>query len=197
MPLSTELLARRVLACIPARSYAMDALLRLFRVEITEAVPSASVSCERRPVLRVNPRFVERHCATDAHLFVLVMHELHHVLLGHTRLFPRPTPAHNLAFDAVINALLCQRFPQEAYTSFFTDYYGGEKGPLRLLAPPRGPRLRPKRLAELHERLYGQGATAQEVFESEGCTRRLATEIRHRAGSSRIPPGSTSASTCA
>ena len=36
----------------------------------------------------------------DEHLFLLVMHELHHVLLGHTRLFPRASRAHNIAFDA-------------------------------------------------------------------------------------------------
>ena len=118
MPSAADLV-RRVLDVVPARSYSMNALLRLFRVEATESVDTASVSCERRPVLRVNPRFVEEHCASDAHLFMLVMHELHHVLLGHTRLFPRPTPAYNLAFDAVINALLWLRFPEEAYSSFF------------------------------------------------------------------------------
>ena len=159
-----EALVRRVLDAVPARSHALGALLQLFRVEATEDVPTACVSCERRPVLRVNPRFVEEHCRTDAHLFVLVMHELHHVLLGHTRLFPRVTPAHNVAFDAVINALLCVRFPEEAYTSFFTQQYGEAKGPLRLLAPPGGPPVEPARLAALHAALYEGRATAQEVF---------------------------------
>ena len=159
-----EALVRRVLDAVPARSHALGALLQLFRIEATEDVPTACVSCERRPVLRVNPRFVEEHCRTDAHLFVLVMHELHHVLLGHTRLFPRVTPAHNVAFDAVINALLCVRFPEEAYTSFFTQQYGEAKGPLRLLAPPEGKPVEPPRLAALHAALYEGRATAQEVF---------------------------------
>ena len=159
-----EALVRRVLDAVPARSHALGALLQLFRVEATEDVPTACVSCERRPVLRVNPRFVEEHCRTDAHLFLLVMHELHHVLLGHTRLFPRVTPAHNVAFDAVINALLCVRFPEEAYTSFFTQQYGKAKGPLRLLAPPEGTPVEPARLAALHAALYEGRATAQEVF---------------------------------
>ena len=157
-------LVRRVLDAVPARSHALDALLSLFRVEASEDVPTACVSCERRPVLRVNPVFVRKHCRTDAHLFMLVMHELHHVLLGHTRLFPRVTPAHNLAFDAVINALLCARFPEEAYTSFFTEQYGDEKGPLRLLAPPGRTLVRPARLEALHEALYEGRATADEVF---------------------------------
>ena len=82
-------LTARVLNAIPAGAYEMNALLSLLRIEETDAVPTASVSCERRPVLRINPDFVRRHCRTDEHLFLLVMHELHHVLLGHTRLFPR------------------------------------------------------------------------------------------------------------
>jgi hypothetical protein len=159
-------LVRRVLDAVPARSHALGALLQLFRVEASPDVPTACVSCERRPVLRINPSFVSEHCRTDAHLFVLVMHELHHVLLGHTRLFPRATPAHNVAFDAVINALLCARFPEEAYTSFFTNRYGTAKGPLRLLAPPGKPKARPARLAALHAALYDGTATAQEVFEA-------------------------------
>ncbi len=163
-PAASDDLVRRVLDCVPARSHALGALLSLFRVEASEEVPTACVTCERRPVLRVNPTFVEEHCRSDAHLFVLVMHELHHVLLGHTRLFPRVTPAHNLAFDAVVNALLCARFPEEAYTSFFTRLYGREKGPLRLLAPPGRPAVKPARLRALHQALYEGRATAEEVF---------------------------------
>jgi hypothetical protein len=159
-------LVRRVLDAVPARSYALGALLSLLRVEATDDVPTACVSCERRPVLRVNPRFVNEHCRSDEHLFVLVMHELHHVLLGHTRLFPRSTLAHNLAFDAVVNALLCARFPQQAYTSFFGDLYGAEESPLRLLAPPGRVRVQPERLEALHGALYEGSATAHEVFDA-------------------------------
>ena len=164
MTTAADRLVTRVLGVVPARSHAVGALLQLFRVEVTEDVPTACVSCERRPVLRVNPRFVEEHCTTDAHLFMLVMHELHHVLLGHTRLFPRVTPAHNIAFDAVINALLCLRFPQNAYTSFFSERYGEKEGALRLLAPPGASPPEPRSLAALHAALYDGTATAEEVF---------------------------------
>ena len=68
-PSEADTLVRRVLDAVPARSHALGALLQLFRVEASEDVPTACVSCERRPVLRVNPRFVEEHCRTDAHLF--------------------------------------------------------------------------------------------------------------------------------
>ena len=161
-----EEIVRRVLDAVPARSYAMSALLSLVRIEVTRKVPTAAVSCERRPVLMINPDFVSEHCRSDEHLFLLVMHELHHVLLGHTRLFPRPTPAHNLAFDAVINALLVSRFPQQAYTSFFTNIYGEQDGALRLLAPPGHPPIEDVELRRLHETLYGSAdVTSQEVFE--------------------------------
>jgi hypothetical protein len=129
-------LTTRILNAIPAGAYEMHALLSLLRIEETDAIATASVSCERRPVLRINPLFVRQHCRTDEHLFLLVMHELHHVLLGHTRLFPRGTRAHNIAFDAVINAMLVRRFPAQAYRSFFLNLYSGELGVLRLLAPP-------------------------------------------------------------
>ena len=140
-------LTARVLNAIPAGAFEMNALLSLLRIEETDAVPTASVSCERRPVLRINPDFVRRHCRTDEHLFLLVMHELHHVLLGHTRLFRRATRAHNLAFDALINSMLVLRFPAEAYRSFFLDLYGAEDGPAAVARPSGGPRDHGRRAA--------------------------------------------------
>jgi hypothetical protein len=166
MQTDTDLIVRRVLDAVPAGSYAMTALLSLLRVEVTRSVPTAAVSCKRRPVLMINPDFVESKCQSDEHLFLLVMHELHHVLLGHTRLFPRPTPAYNIAFDAVINAMLVARFPEQAYTSFFTGLYGAETGILRLLAPPGEVELEDAILRDLHRALYeSNDVTAQEVFE--------------------------------
>jgi hypothetical protein len=168
---STEAsLAMRLLDTVPAASHEMTALLGLFRIEVTREVPTAAVSCEQRPVLKVNPDFVEAHCKTDEHLFLLVMHELHHVLLGHTRLFPRATPLHNIAFDAVINALLCARFPGKEHTSFFLEYYGREDGPRRLLAPPSGKPISDPELRAVHRLLYpAKGspcdATFKEVFD--------------------------------
>ena len=160
-----EILVHRVLNAVPARSYAMNALLSLLRVEVSRDVPTAAISCERSPVLRVNPDFVREHCRTDEHIYLLVMHELYHVLLGHTRLFPRATPAHNVAFDAVINSLLVLQHPERAYTSFFLGLYGDATGPYRLLAPPEGAAVTGRALASLHRLLYEGGeTTAEELF---------------------------------
>lgn len=162
----TETIATRILDAVPARAYEMQALLGLVRIEVSDAVPTAAVTCAHRPVLHVNPDFVARHCDTDEHLFLLVMHELHHVLLGHTRLFRTPTPAHNLAFDAVINAWLCARFPAPAYTSFFLELYGKATDAVRLLAPPGDPPLEGE-LGALHTTLYGEDTvSAREVFDA-------------------------------
>ncbi len=160
-------LALRLLNAIPASAYEMTALLGLLRVEESRDVPTAAVTCERRPVLKLNPDFLAARCASDESLFMLVMHELHHVLLGHTRLFPRVTPLHNLAFDAVINALLSTRFPAPAHTALFLDCYGGQEGALRLLAPPAGDPVKDPDLRRLHETLYSASAdvTCLEVFE--------------------------------
>ena len=100
-----------------------SALLRLVDIVESDAVETAAVECRSQPRLLVNPAFVERWAATPEKLLMLIMHELHHVLLGHTRLFPRVTRIDNLVFDAVINALLCRMFPAPQHTAFFTDFY--------------------------------------------------------------------------
>ena len=131
-------IAERILDAFPSGSYGLLALLRLLDIVETAEVGTAAVECTSMPRLLINPQFVEAHAATPERLLMLVMHELHHVLLGHTRLFPRATPADNVIFDAVINALLCRMFPQPEHTSFFTDFYSDAQFPECLLRPPAG-----------------------------------------------------------
>ena len=126
----------RILDVLPARSMEMYAFLSVVRIRLMHETETACITCAESPELWLNPDFLEEHCRTDEHLFMLVMHELHHVILGHTRLFPRATTARNIVFDAVINAMLCHRFPDEAYTSFLTDYYPSDQMPFALLRPP-------------------------------------------------------------
>ena len=130
-----EKIVVRILDVIPPRSFELMTFLSLFRVRFSDKTETACVTCGESPELLLNKEFIEEHCKTDEHLFMLVMHELYHVILGHTRLFPRSTEVRNLVFDAVINALLCSLFPQPAFTSFFTDYYPSDKMPFALLRP--------------------------------------------------------------
>src|SRR5262249_28071960 len=97
---------------------------------------------------------------------------------GHTRLFPRATPADNLIFDAVINALLCRMFPKPEHTSFFTDFYSDAHFPECLLRPPAGwhpsspaqvpPALEAegiRRVPAVYRALYSEtGASYQELY---------------------------------
>jgi hypothetical protein len=139
-----------------------------------------TVECRVQPRLRINPGFVAAHAATPERLLMLVMHELHHVLLGHTTLFPTPTPAHNFVFDAVINGVISRMFPAPEYTSLLTGYYDAKSFPKCLLRPPPGWPGRPQiaggiltleepsrsRARDIHAALYSEaGASYREVFE--------------------------------
>lgn len=178
---TSQALAEAILDVFPSGSYAMAGLLRLLDIVATTSVSTAAVECQAQPRMLINPNFVAEHAQTPEKLLMLVMHELHHVLLGHTTLFPRITPVQNLVFDAVINGVICRMFPQQAYTSFFTDYYQDDRFPDCLLRPPKGwpeagfassPGLERvdaawrQRAQELHAALYSEGgASYSEVYE--------------------------------
>ena len=130
-----EKIVTRMLNVLPPRSFELLTFFSLFRVRFSDEIETACVTCSAAPELLLNQKFVEEHCRTDEHLLMLVMHELYHVILGHTRLFPRPNEVSNIVFDAVINAVLCSLFPDPAFTSFFTDYYPSDRMPLALLRP--------------------------------------------------------------
>ncbi len=177
----TSTLSEQILDVFPSGSYALSGLLRLLDIVETESVPTAAVECLAQPRLLINPKFVAAHADTPEKLLMLVMHELHHVLLGHTTLFPRTNPTQNFVFDAVINGILCRMFPGAEYTAFFTDYYSATSFPECLLRPPAGwprrvdctepewqvtdPAAR-ERIQEVHAALYSKtGASYFEVYQ--------------------------------
>ena len=173
-------LADRILDAFPSGSYALAGLLRLLDIVESTEVPTAAVECRIQPRMLINPVFVERHADTPEKLLALVMHELHHVLLGHTTLFPRVTPAQNFVFDAVINGVVCRMFPGTDYTSFFTEFYRDDRFPECLLRPAAGwpsrtinsvpglealPEPLRQRAIEVHTALYSEaGASYHEVY---------------------------------
>ena len=134
----SEVLADRLVSCLPAASFELETLCRLAGIAASRAVDTAAVTCEGRSRLLVNPDFVATYCRRDEHLFLLVMHELWHVILAHTRLWPRPTPNHNIAFDAVINAGLARQHPDPEYRGFFEALNPADAFPGLLLRPPEG-----------------------------------------------------------
>jgi len=162
-------IADRLLNAFPSAAYGLPALLNLAEIIETTDVPTAAVECTLRPRLFINPQFVATHANTSDKLVMLIMHELHHVILGHTRLYERQTPLDNVVFDAVINAMLCWMFPERSTRALFTDFYD-HRDPVQcfLRPPPRwaladyGPPpdalASPDRaeLAGLHRRLYSE-----------------------------------------
>ena len=180
-PPPNESLAERILDAFPSGAYALSALLRLMDIVESTSVPTAAVECRIQPRLLVNPEFVATHAPTSEKLLMLVMHELHHVLLGHTTMFPRVTKVQNFVFDAVINGLVCRMFPSADHTAFFTDYYAADSFPQCLLRPPPGwpgkatvaggiaalPAPQRGLVSEVHRALYSSaGATYREVFDA-------------------------------
>jgi hypothetical protein len=109
---SSAELEQRILDAFPSGQYALLGMLRLLEVTASREINTAAIECKIQPRLLINPDFVETWANTPEKLLMLVLHELHHVLLGHTTLFPRATPTQNIVFDAVINALLCRMFPE-------------------------------------------------------------------------------------
>ena len=173
-------IADQLLGSFPSGTYCLPALLSLAEIVETTSVATAAVECTLRPRFLINPEWVAQHAQTPEKLVMLTMHELHHVVLGHTRLFARATPLDNLVFDAVINSMLCQLFPERPYQALLTDIYSENKFPecflrptnvwtngVRITVPPVLLQPEHKHLAPLYERLYTpQGATYEELREA-------------------------------
>ena len=157
---NNELVAR-LISCLPAATFEMETLCRLAGIKVSRTIPSAAVECTFRPHLLLNPDFVAKYCARDEHLFLLVMHELWHVILAHTRLYPRATLAHNIAFDAIINSGLARQFSAPEFRGFFEAINQSDAFPECLLRPPEGwpsnplyPVDQPPGTRQIVERLY-------------------------------------------
>ncbi len=96
-------LSDRIYESFPVTQPAFAKLLGLMDIVASRDVATACVSLGGRSRLMINPDFVARTCYTAFDLSMLVLHELYHVVLGHTRLYSHVTPGQNWAFDAVIN----------------------------------------------------------------------------------------------
>jgi hypothetical protein len=132
------LIRERIFNVLPAASYQMEKLFGLFAIEFSTDTETAAVECRTTPRLLLNKSFLDEFCRDDGDLFLLILHELYHVILGHTRLFPRVTPLDNIVFDSVINSMLSRTVGRTVGTSLFTRINGYNSLPERLLRPPPG-----------------------------------------------------------
>jgi hypothetical protein len=128
----------RLLSSLPAATLEMETLAKLAGIVSSRKVPTAAMECKHRPRLLLNPDFIGKFCQRDEHIMLLVMHELWHVMMAHTSLYPRVTQAQNIAFDAIINSSLMRRFHTPEYFGFFDKLNPSDKFPHMLLRPPVG-----------------------------------------------------------
>ena len=195
-----EKIVSRILDVIPPGSFELTTFLSLFRIRFSEKTKTACVTCGESPELLLNKEFIEAHCQTNEHLYMLVMHELYHVILGHTRLFPHATEVRNLVFDAVINAILCALFPKPEFTSFFTDYYPADKMPFAILRPKgEGTPLAAESALKL---LYGGSDTGtyHDVYEAllkSGCVKEMTVLLGGGRGATALPGDGRARTPCA
>lgn len=166
----TARILNRLLSSLPAASFEMETFAKLAGVVASRRVPTAAVECTHRPRLLINPDFVQQYCNRDEHLFLLVMHELWHVLLAHTSLYPRVTRAQNIAFDAIINAGLMQQFNKPEYMGFFDRINPPDQFPHLLLRPPVGWPKNPQYPDHLGP--TGTARIMRQLYPPPGATRR-------------------------
>ena len=162
---SEEEIKKRLYNCPGFSSLPLIEFLSISKIRFDNPeVNSAAVSCGVRPVLNLNPDFLAQHCQSDEHLFMLIMHEMFHLILGHTNLFERDSLIDNICFDAVINATLCQIYRDSRYTSFFKNLYRDDRFP-ELLLRPKGPNT-PARYWRTLDQLYGSNTfTYYEIYQ--------------------------------
>ena len=162
-------LTERIWSAFPVSQPSFAKLLGLLDIEVSTSVPTAAVTLGYNSRLLINPDFAARHCQSDAALVMLVLHELWHVVLGHTRLYERLTPAQNWAFDAIINGQLSRLYPDPGHTRLFRELYSATALPWALLRPPEGWRTTdvrwlPGRAGEVHRSLYSDASVSTETL---------------------------------
>ncbi|MCX7166630.1 MAG: hypothetical protein NTV11_10195 [Rhodocyclales bacterium] len=161
-------LSDRIFESFPVTQPAFAKLLGLMDIVASRNIATACVSLGGRSRMMINPDFVERRCHTAFDLSMLVLHELYHVVLGHTRLYSHITPAQNWACDAVINAQLSQLFPSPSETALFRRCYRADAFPECLLRPPEGWRMAEETwhlkgtAGDVHRALYTDNSVSYE-----------------------------------
>ena len=154
---------KRLYNVLPINSLELDEFLDILSLKFTDIISTAAITCQTKPILLLNKGFIDLYCQTDEHLLMLIMHELYHIILGHTTLFPNPNEIDNIAFDAIINAMLSRMYPDEKYTSFFTSINDSNSIPGALLRP-KG-KDTPKEIEDLVDILYtSDKATYYDVY---------------------------------
>lgn len=132
----TELIKKRLYSLVNLGTFELFEFLKITEIKFDDnRVNSAAITCTSNPILLLNKEFINNYCKSDEHLFMLLMHELYHLILGHTYLFKCHLLIDNIVFDSLINSLLCKRFNDNKFTSFFINLNDDRYFPSCLLRP--------------------------------------------------------------
>jgi len=112
---------------------AVSAIIRIVDILPSNDVKTALITASGLPVLYYNPEFVDNHCENKIHFAMLILHVLMHVVLGH--IFEDLSKLNNLTADAVINAMICNKYKSIAAQSFFINLYNKSNMPEAFLRP--------------------------------------------------------------
>lgn len=129
----------RVINCLRHGNFYYESFINLLGVW-TGPVGSAAivVAPSTPPKLVIDKDFLNDFVVKEEHLYLLVYHELLHVILAHTRIASRITPIQNIAFDALINAIISRQHYQPQFEGFFDKLNKADRFPHCLLRPPVG-----------------------------------------------------------
>lgn len=164
MKYSEKEIKRRIYNLIPVATLQMQEFLSLLKIEFTNKTESAAITCEVTPSLLLNMDFVNKYCRCDEHLLMLIMHEIYHIILGHNNFFKKVTLIDNIAFDAIINAIIVRKFSEKEYVSFFEKINPSNSFPGSILRPLAEDT--PFEARELLHQLYETNdATYYEIYE--------------------------------
>jgi len=124
---------KNVISAMGDNAVALSAFVRVANVVVDRSIPTACITLEGVPEIHVNPDFVMQYAVTPEHQFILVYHEIMHMILRHG--IKIRNKQDNIIADALINSMICMQYPQTRYTRFFTNLYDDKKFPENLLRP--------------------------------------------------------------
>lgn len=127
---------KNVISATGDNAIAIASFMRIADVVVDKNTPTAHIKLDGIPEIHINPDFVQEYATTPEHQFILIYHELMHMILRHgTRIRCKND---NIIADAIINAMICTQYPQARYTRFFTNFYDAREFPQNLLRPYSG-----------------------------------------------------------
>ena len=100
---------------MPIRAGMAD-MITLFSLQEDSNIENIYIPPQKRPVVYVNPTFIERCCKTDEHLFIFVLSEVYRLRLCQTSSFQGENKEAEVAARAMVHSFLCSIFPESPFS---------------------------------------------------------------------------------